>query len=344
MKFRFLLILTIGLIILSGCSSKSISQTNLTFDTVATISLYGTENREILKKAFETLDVLDGELDAFSESSIIGSIDSTPKSVSPEIYDLIRKNIDIAENTGDAFNPLLGNLIELWNINEPDVHEAPNKSDIEDLLVHTDLNSLILDDKTLSISITDPQTKLNLGASAKGFAADTLKEQLIESGVKSGIINLGGNILLIGSKDGKDFNVGIDNPDRESGGVIGILKLQDKSIVTSGNYQRYFTDSQGRVYHHILDPSTGYPVENELNEVVVVADSSLEADILSTAFFVLGKEKSLEYLKENYSEENRPEVLFVTDDTIYIDERLENHFELSSDFEEKYKVEKFTIN
>ena len=152
--------------------------------------------------------------------------------------------------------------------------------------------------------------KLDVGAVAKGYIADRLRDYLEEEGIDHAMIDLGGNIIAMGSKlDGSDYNIGIQKPFDENGTPITSVKLSDKSIVTSGVYQRYF-EQDGKIYHHILDPATGYPCENNLYSVTIITDSSLTADALSTTCFLLGYEKGMNLINQL----NNVDAVFITND------------------------------
>jgi thiamine biosynthesis lipoprotein len=160
---------------------------------------------------------------------------------------------------------------------------------------------------------------LDLGAIAKGYAADELARMLREAGVSRAIIDLGGNIYALGSRSPEKtrdsveaeppWRIGVQNPLDERGSYAGVLEVHDKSVVTSGIYERYFTGSDGKRYHHILDTTTGYPVDNGILSVTVIAPSSMDADALSTACFALGDEKGLAL-----AEANGAQVIFIFED------------------------------
>lgn len=158
--------------------------------------------------------------------------------------------------------------------------------------------------------LTDSKAKLDLGGIAKGFIADKMKAYLQSKKITSGIINLGGNVLTVGEKsDGSDYTVGIQKPFDESGEPICTVKVKDKSVVTSGIYERYYR-VDGKLYHHILDTTTGYPVNNNLYSVTIISDSSCDGDALSTTCFALGIDKA----KELINSLSGVEAIFVTDD------------------------------
>ena len=147
------------------------------------------------------------------------------------------------------------------------------------------------------MKFNDSNVQVDLGFIAKGFVADKLKEYLVEKGVKSAIISLGGNVVVIGSKpDGSDYNIGIKDPDNPEG-IIDSISVSDKSVVTSGTYERY-VEYDGVKYHHILNTNTGYPVKTDVKSVTIISDSSLEGDALSTICLILGEEKSKDILEK----------------------------------------------
>lgn len=170
--------------------------------------------------------------------------------------------------------------------------------------------------------------QLDLGGIAKGYAADVAASIIKEHGNQAAIINLGGNVYAYGEKaNGDSFKIGVQNPFSPRGAYLGILSVKDQTVVTSGTYERFF-EQDGTVYHHILDPKTGYPVENNLESVTIVTESSMSADALSTMTFVLGLEKGLN-LVESLDD---VEALFITKDhQLYASSGFLNNFELTDD-------------
>lgn len=149
-----------------------------------------------------------------------------------------------------------------------------------------------------TVTLQDPAAAIDLGAVAKGYIADRLKEYLEGEGVHHALINLGGNVLAVGDKpDGSPFHIGIQKPFDKSGIPLTSVRIDDKSIVTSGTYQRYF-EKDGALYHHILDAASGYPCNNGLASVSIITDSSLTADALSTTCFLLGPEKGMNLVNQ----------------------------------------------
>ena len=338
-KLTSVLLIVSVLFFLTGCGQDPVTKSGMLLDTVVTVTLYdGTQ--EDLDAAFTAISGWDDRLDAFSDTSEIGQINSeTPTVLSDEIYGLLKDSVTFSGTSSDAFDPVLGSLIDLWHIQDPEEREAPTQEQIDEARSHSGTNLLILDDSAKTALLTDSEASVNLGADAKGFVGDQIKTLLEERGVKHGLINLGGNIVLIGGKsDREDFTIGIDNPFDTSKDPIATLALSDVSIVTSGDYQRWFTDSSGKKYHHILDPSTGYPAESGLTQVVVVAESSETADMLSTTLFVMGKEKGLEFLKEIDPDGKIGAVFTEKDGTVTVTENLKGKFELNTEYQDELAV------
>lgn len=171
----------------------------------------------------------------------------------------------------------------------------PEDAKIKEAIKLTDYKNAGLKEQKLVLKI--PGMGIELGAIAKGFIADKLKEYLANNGVTSGTVNLGGNVLCIGKKpDGTSFRIGIQQPFADRNEIITAIKAEDISVVSSGIYERYFTQD-GKIYHHILDPSTGYPYNNGLEAVTIVSKKSTDGDALSTTCFALGLEKGMEFVE-----------------------------------------------
>src|SRR5699024_5039639 len=155
---------------------------------------------------------------------------------------------------------------------------GPGSLSLEEAVSHIDYPCVQIDGNT--VTLTDPEAKIDLGGIAKGYIADQLKEYLTSAGVRHALINLGGNVLTLGGRyDGSDFRIGIQKPFSEDGTVLGTVSVSDSSVVSSGDYERYF-EKDGIIFHHILDPDTGYPVNNDLDQVTIISDRSVDGDAL----------------------------------------------------------------
>lgn len=300
-------------VILCGCQkseNKKISKQGFYFDTIIQITLYGTDDEQYINDCFDIADkyekMLSNTIDDSDISRINRAAGEQAVCVSDETVSLIQKGIEYGMLSGGKFDITIGELSNLWNFpeiaensksddNEADSSVLPSDDKIKEYLGHVDYNKIKIDGN--NVMITDEKTQIDLGGIAKGYIADKMKEYLKSKKVTSGIINLGGNVLTIGSKsDGSDYTVGIQKPFDRSGASIATIKIDDKSVVTSGIYERYYK-VDGKIYHHILDTQTGYPVENDLYSVTIISDSSCDGDALSTTCFALGKDKAEEFIK-----------------------------------------------
>lgn len=299
-KFLFIQII-LFIITFSGCSNiannEAISKTDFYFDTVVTITLYGSENSKYIDECFEICKTYENMLSRTVKDSEISQINNNIGSfveVSDDTLELINKGIYYSELSGGKFDITIGGLSSLWNFNSENPR-VPDKADINNALQSVGYKKLRVDNN--NVMLNSKETILDLGGIAKGFIADKLKEYLLSEKIDSGIINLGGNILLVGSKpDGSNYKIGIKKPFSDTGENSAIMNIHDKSIVSSGNYERYFYED-GKLYHHILDTDTGYPVDNNLYSVSIISDSSVDGDGLSTTCFLLGIDKGMELIE-----------------------------------------------
>lgn len=208
-----------------------------------------------------------------------------PEVVSRPVYELIRCAKGASMITDSAFNLAIGPLVKRWRIGFKG-DTVPPAEDIRALLAVTRPEDVELNDDARSVFLTRPGMEIDLGAIAKGYIADRVRDFLRRSGVQQGLINLGGNVHTLGAPDG-GWAIGLKKPFADRDALIGTLTVADKSVVTSGIYERYF-ELDGRRYHHILDPRTGYPLDNELQSVTVISRDSLDGDIWTTLLYGMG--------------------------------------------------------
>lgn len=300
------------LLLTGGCSAKTadekVSKSSFAFDTAITITVYGTEDETPINGCFDLCTYYDTLFSAQNEDSEIYKLNHREISeVSDETAELIRLGLQYSELSGGAFDIAVGSLTELWDFTS-DNPTVPDADKIAEALKSVDYTSVTVDGNR--VTFTNPDTKIDLGAVAKGYVADKLKAYLLANGVESAIINLGGNILCVGSKpDGTNFTVGIQYPFKSQSESITTLQAADMSVVTSGVYERYF-EANGKFYHHILDPKTGYPFDNGLLSVSIIGPDSAECDCLSTTCFALGPDAGLALINQTEGYE----AVFVTDD------------------------------
>lgn len=231
-------------------------------------------------------------------------------SVSPQTSQLLSFTLQMADRTQGALNPALYPITLAWGFTTEN-YRLPSDSEIAGLLPLTDYRQIHIGSDTVSIK---SGMMLDLGAVGKGYAGDKAIEILQKNGIKSAILDLGGNIQTLGTKaDGSEWSVGIKNP--WEGKVAAGLKVTDKAVITSGGYERFFTADDGKNYIHIFDPNTGRPVQNDLASVTIISKKGLYGDALSTALFVMGKDKAIAYWENHHNLKNQDfEMLLITND------------------------------
>ncbi len=227
--------------------------------------------------------------------------------ISGVLYEILEKGLYYSEISDGGFDITIAPESSLWDFTS-DKKKVPQDLAIKEAVKRTGYKNAVLEDGR--IILKKPGMGIELGAIAKGFIADQLKEYLTDNGVTSGTINLGGNVLCIGTKtDGSPFNIGIQYPFADRNEIITAIKAEDVSIVSSGIYERYFKQD-GKIYHHILNPSTGYPFDNGLVAVTIISVSPADGDALSTTCFALGLEKGMEFVESL----DKVYAVFITED------------------------------
>lgn len=325
---RAILILLSLLSILScmGEQTDFLSHRDFALDTTVSIKLYGIQNRKPLEDGMEEIRRLEELLSAHLEGSDIYQLSARAGSewvdISSESQDLLQRGIAFGELSEGLLDITAGPLIDLWAIDPPHGH-VPTEEELNQTLPLIDYRLIELDNQRAFLP--NQGMEVNLGAIAKGYIADRLKEFYSDQGISNGIINLGGNILLMGSKPGdQPFRIGIQDPQSDRGADLGAVTLTDSSLVSSGDYERFFEDSQGKRYHHIFNPYTGYPGDTGLQQVTVISSESLLGDALSTSLFLMGLNQAME-LVESLEE---VEAVFVTkSNQIHISSGLADSFE-----------------
>ena len=280
------------LFLFCGCQpgQTALSRTDYLLDTVVTLTLYGATEGD-LDAAFAEIRRLNDLLDAYSPLSDLGWLQAAagerPVAVSKETMELLTFAKDLYGRTGGYLDVTVGPLIDLWDIRNGGHY--PAEGELSRALGLLGMDDLVLDEAKGTAYLMRPGMRVDLGALAKGYIADKVKALLLDRGVESGVIDLGRNILLIGEKPGEvPFSIGIQSP-TDAGKLLRVLSLRDRSLVTSGTYERYF-ERDGVRYHHVLDPFTGFPADRGLLAVTVLSSSSLWGDGLSTACLLLGVE------------------------------------------------------
>ena len=333
--------------VLSGCSAQTksgentaadsrepISATEIKLSTVVTVTIYDSQDRDLLTKCMNLCDKYEKVFSRTSADSELYKLNHrklTPVEgtedtyqVSDDLAELISEGLDYSELSKEAFDIAIEPLTSLWDFTAEDP-QVPKDSLIQAALPKCDYHNISVDKDKNEITLKTDATAIELGAIAKGYIADRLKDYLISQNVKSAIINLGGNVLCIGGKpDNSAFKIGIQKPFADRSETIAVMDIRDKSVVSSGIYERCF-EQDGILYHHLLNPKTGYPYDNGLIAVTIISDKSVDGDALSTTCFALGLEDGMK-LAESLDD---VQAFFVTSD-------YEIHY--TKDFRKKIKV------
>ena len=288
------------LLLLTACGSgqsqaepPSVQKTNFQMDTVVTITLFDWTDETAIDKAFREISRLEDLLSVEKEGSDLDRLAKAAGqdwvAIAPETQEVLELAKEYYAVSGGLLDVTAGPLIDLWDINNGGHY--PTGEELDAVLPLISGDDLLVEEGRAYLA--RPEMKANLGAIAKGYIADRVKDLLVELGVEHAGLDLGRNILLIGGKtDDTPFRIGVQDPNGDQGAILAVLELTDQSLVTSGVYERYF-EYEGVRYHHILDPTTGFPADNGLAAVSILSDDSANGDALSTTCLLLGREKGL---------------------------------------------------
>lgn len=313
----------VPLLIFTSCSKeKSLeTQTQIALGTVCSIQLESDVSSQIYNNCFQILSDVEKELSRTRSDSYISILNRDKYvQVNQEVFDLFKFAISLAKQSNGKFNIAMGEVISLWDIGG-DNPRVPSEEELTN--VNIDYNQIKLNEADLSIEIPNDM-EVDFGALGKGYAADKLKSYLESENIDKAIINLGGNVLVIGEKDkNTPWSIGLQDPD-DVDNIYSVVKVKDSSIVTSGTYERFFYQD-GVKYHHILDPETLYPCESDIISSTIIGESSLICDSLSTTCFLLGSSQAIEFMK-NYEGYNA--LLLLEDGSIVTSDGFNIEFKL----------------
>ncbi len=330
--FKKISLFLILILLVVGCSNSKPEpylESDFILNTIITITLFD-DNPETFESIFTLIKDYESILDNHREGTEIYSLNHSayrqPFNLSDTTYEIITKSIEYSKLSDGYFDITIEPLVTLWDINNSyDNPIIPNENDIIEAKDLVDYKNIIIDNHNLSFNKKD--MSIDLGGIAKGYITDCVVEHLEEKGIQSAILNLGGNVYVHGTKpDGTLFKVGIQDPDKNRGDTLGIVTLKDASVVTSGIYERYF-ELGGETYHHIINPFTGYPENNELKSITIISKSSLDGDALSTSLFLLGLEKGKQLIE---SLDDIDAIFVDKSNNVYISSGLDNNFELTN--------------
>ncbi|MCH5186778.1 MAG: FAD:protein FMN transferase [Oscillospiraceae bacterium] len=315
-----ILILCVAIILFfSSCAkTREAKKTIFAMDTVMELTVYGNDGEAALTAGEAEIFRLDDLLDRGSEDSDIYKLnnDIDVDRVSPETIKLVRRALEVGASTDWAFDITIAPVVDIWGFYDQS-YRVPSDDEITTALTKVGGDRVNVDE-----AVDLGETKIDLGGVAKGYASQRVSELFRNMGVDSALLNLGGNVQVIGTRpDGDPWRIAVQSPDGD--GYAGVLSLSDAAAVTSGDYQRHF-ESGGVDYHHIIDPETGYPADSGLRSVTVVCEDATLADGLSTALFVMGLDAASDYWREN----GGFEAVFITSvGEIYVTSGLKDKFE-----------------
>lgn len=323
--FKIPAFMTAFIIFLTGCGEKNEKAENpsgkqergiFAMDTYMNLTAYGENAGTALDKASEKITELESVLSVTSENSDIWSINNSggnPVEVSDDTAEIISKALEYGNLTDGSLDITIYPVLKEWGFTTGD-YKVPDSETIEKLLENVDYNNILLNNNTVSV----PENyQFDLGALAKGYTGDKVIEEFRNNGVESAIISLGGNVQALGLKpDGSKWKVAVRNPFAPETDMC-ILEIDGMAVITSGNYERFFTADDGKDYCHIIDSSDGFPAENGLVSVTVTGESGIMCDALSTSLFIMGTDGAEAYWKKH----GGFDMILVTDDgrIIYTD-------------------------
>lgn len=285
---------------------RKATRSHFALNTYITLTAYGKNANAALGAAVLRIDEIEQALSAYIPSSEVARLNAVSKAdvptvISSELMGIIKTSMEFSKDTGGEFDITIKPVVDLWDISASPRLPAPQE--IQDTLLQVGYGGIVLDESNSSITFQKDDMGIDLGGIAKGYAADEVRKVFLSYGVRRGIINLGGNVIVMGDNatwleqlSGKNtyskWTVGIQTPFAPTGEYCMILKTQEASVVSSGAYERNFIQD-GVMYHHILSAHTGYPVDGDIDSVSIIGESSMIADALSTSVYILGMDKGM---------------------------------------------------
>lgn len=329
-RFLGLFMVLFGLTACSGVQSGDRTAHTVSFfamDTYMIFTAYGEGAEDALIQAENTIAELEGlwsVTDADSDIYAVNHSGGKPVAVDDRTEEILSFALDMAERTDGALDPTIYPVLTAWGFTTGE-NQVPSQEELTQLLAYVGYDKVQIADGKI---LLEAGSMLDLGAVGKGYAGDETAQVLKEDGITSALLDIGGNIQAIGTKpDGSSWRVGLKDP--FSGGVLGVILAADQAVVTSGTYERYFVGEDGIRYGHILDPATGYPVDNGLASVSVIAGEGKLCDALSTSLFVMGMEDAIDYWQEH---QDFDMILVTEEREIYLTEGMQDKFTLESGY------------
>lgn len=292
-------------------------------DTYMTVTAYGNGAKKAVDLAEQEIKRLDALLSTGNTDSEVYRINQNGGgSLSEDTAYLVSRSLDLYRQTDGAFDIAIYPVMREWGFADRNF-KVPDPDTLKDLLSRADASMITYDKERQEVSFEKEGMQIDLGGIAKGYTSGRIMDIFRSCGLKSGLVNLGGNVQAYGTKtDGSRWRVAIEDP-QDTDSYFGILSVQDKAVITSGGYERYF-EEDGKTYHHIIDPKTGYPADSGLLSVTIVSEDGTLADGLSTSFFIMGKDRAEKFWQE---QPDTFDMILMTDDrSVYITEGIRDDF------------------
>lgn len=338
-KRNILLVFLLALFMITGCAEDEVvlmdepaDRKEFLMGTYVIVQVYDEGKEEAIDLAFDRIKELEEKITVNEDGTELFQINQnagkSSVKVSDDLFELLQKSAEYSESPDDGFDYTIGPIVDLWRIGYDDAR-LPSQDEIDAALSLVEHEHVQLNAEDKTVYLEKPGMSVDLGAIAKGYIADEAMQVLIDEGVTVAMVDLGGNLVIRGDSPKREeggWNVGVQDPFSTRGEIAGFLNLKDRSIVTSGIYERYL-EVDGVQYHHLLNPETGYPFDNEIAGVTIISEKSIDGDALSTGVFSLGLEEGLAYV--NGLEDI--EAVFVTKDyDLYTSDGITDTFNLTN--------------
>ena len=314
----------------SGADSPSASRDFFAMDTYMSVLVNGSGAEEAVEEAVAEVHRLDALLSTGKNDSEVGKINENGGgSLSEDGKYLFKAAMELYDKTGGLFDISIYPVMELWGFTDQK-YRVPSDRELKEALSLVDASRISLDEKSGKLTFAEEGMKIDFGGIAKGYTSARLMEVFRKKGIRSALVNLGGNVQALGTKpDGSKWRIAVQDPEDPSG-MIGILSIADQAVITSGGYERFF-EADGKTYHHIIDPRTGHPAENGLISVTIICADGTKADGLSTSLFIMGKDDAIAFWRAHSDEFDI--ILMTGERKMYISEGIADSFSSDNSYE-----------
>lgn len=350
-KIVVLLIAAMCVLTVGGCGTKEKPQTSVSsaketksaagssetqeatkevfaMDTYMTLTAYGADAQAAVDDAAAEITRIEEMVSTGIDTSEIAKLNQTGRAtLSKDAAYLVERSLELYKSTNGAFEISIYPVMQAWGFTTQN-YRVPEKKELTTLLKKVDSQKIHFSEKTGEISFEKKGMEIDLGGIAKGYTSGRIMDIFREHGIKSGVVSLGGNVQVMGTKtDGSLWRVAVENP-KDEGDYLGVLETSDQAVITSGGYERYF-EQDGKHYHHIINPKTGYPAQSGLSSVTIVSSDGTLADGLSTSLFIMGKEKAIAYWRQHKEEFDA--ILVDDDGKLFVTEGVADSFTSEAD-------------